>query len=257
MEREQPHRRPPRMERPALKLQTTTLWYYPSQQYSDEPMGTPGYVGATPAYVIWNLLQRYTRENDLVVDPFCGGGTTLDVARSLKRRALGYDLQPQRPDIFRADARKLPIEDAKVDFVFMDPPYSTHLEYSGAEECIGELDAFDGSYFEAMDLVLRETLRVLRDRRYFALYVSDSYKKGKGFVPLGARLSSMCEALGCKAVDQVAVVRGNRKLEKPNFHKAAEEGNFFLRGFNHLLIFKKEQVVKRDMQAAPPKQRRS
>ena len=111
--------------------------------------------------------------------------------------------------------------------------------------------------FVKADIHLRETLRVLRDRRYFALYVSDSYKKGKGFVPLGARLSSMCEALGCKAVDQVAVVRGNRKLEKPNFHKAAEEGNFFLRGFNHLLIFKKEQVVKRDMQAAPPKQRRS
>ena len=143
--------RPPR---PALKLQTTTLWYYPSQQYSDAPMGTPGYAGATPAWVVWNLLQRYTREGDLVVDPFCGGGTTMDVARSLGRRALGYDLQPQRADIFRADARRLPLEDAKVDFVFMDPPYSTHLEYSGEEECIGELDAFDGSYFEAMDAVL-------------------------------------------------------------------------------------------------------
>jgi hypothetical protein len=42
-------------------------------------------------------------------------------------------------------------------------------------------------------------------------------------------------------VDHVVVVRGNRKLEQPNFHKAAAEGNFFLRGFNHLLIFKKER----------------
>lgn len=241
MDRERPSPSRGRPERPALKLQTTTLWYYPSQQYSDEPMGTPGYAGATPAYVVWNLLERYTRENDLVVDPFCGGGTTLDVARSLKRRALGYDLQPQRPDIFRADARKLPLEDGKVDFVFMDPPYSTHLEYSGDEDCIGELDAFDGSYFEAMEAVLAEVDRVLKDRRYFALYVSDSFKKGRGFVPIGARLSAMCEARRFKAVDQVAVVRGNRKLEKPNFHKAAAEGNFFLRGFNHLLVFKKEK----------------
>jgi DNA modification methylase len=230
--------RPPR---PALKLQTTTLWYYPSQQYSDAPMGTPGYAGATPAWVVWNLLQRYTREGDLVVDPFCGGGTTMDVARSLGRRALGYDLQPQRADIFRADARRLPLEDAKVDFVFMDPPYSTHLEYSGEEECIGELDAFDGSYFEAMDAVLAEVGRVLKDRRYFALFVSDTWRKNKGFVPIGARLSSMCEARGFRAIDQMAVVRGNRKLEKPNFHKAAEEGTFFLRGFNHLLVWKKER----------------
>jgi DNA modification methylase len=230
-----------RPERPALKLQTTTLWYYPSQQYSDAPMGIPGYAGATPAWVVWNLLQRYTREGDLVVDPFCGGGTTLDVARSLKRRGLGYDLQPQRPDIFRADARQLPLEDGKVDFVFMDPPYSTHLEYSGEEECIGELDAFDGSYFEALDAVLGEVDRVLKDRRYFALFVSDTWKKTKGFVPIGARLSGMCEARGFRAVDQMAVVRGNRKLEKPNFHKAAEEGNFYLRGFNHLLVWKKER----------------
>ena len=98
-----------------LKLQTTTLWHYPSQQYGDVRMGNPAYPGATPAYVIWNLLERYTRAGDLVVDPFCGGGTTLDVARSLDRRALGYDVEPSRDDIFRADARALPLEDGKAD----------------------------------------------------------------------------------------------------------------------------------------------
>jgi DNA modification methylase len=69
--------------KPQLKLQTTTLWYYPSQQYADTPMGDPRFEGRTPAWVIWNLLERYTRADDLVVDPFCGGGTTLDVARDL------------------------------------------------------------------------------------------------------------------------------------------------------------------------------
>ncbi|MFM7280522.1 MAG: TRM11 family SAM-dependent methyltransferase [Planctomycetia bacterium] len=222
-----------------MKLQTTTLWHYPSAQYSDTPMGIPAYPGATPAWVIWTLLQRYTREKDLVVDPFCGGGTTLDVARSIGRRALGYDLQPQRPDIFRADARKLPLEDAKADFVFMDPPYSTHIEYSGEEECIGGLDAFEPGYFEAMEQVFAECDRVLRDRRFFAIYVSDTYRKKRGFVPIGAILSNMLMKR-FKPVDHIAVVRGNRKLDKPNFHKAAEEENFFLRGFNHLMIFKKE-----------------
>ncbi len=225
--------------RPPLRLQTTTLWHYPSQQHSDVPMGTPAYPGSTPTYVIWNVLERYTREGDLVVDPFCGGGTTLDVARSLERRALGYDLLPQRPDIFRADARKLPLEDGKADFVFMDPPYSTHLEYSGEEECIGGLDAFSNGYFEAMDEVFAECARILKDRRYLAVYCSDTYKHKRGFVPIAARLSGLLEKR-FKAIDHVAVVRGNRKLEKPAFHRAAQEGNFFLRGFNHLLIFKNE-----------------
>ena len=44
-----------------------------------------------------------------------------------------------------------------------------------------------------------------------------------------------------RPVDHVAVVRGSRKLEQPVFHRAAAEENFFLRGFNHLLVFKKER----------------
>lgn len=225
--------------KPALKPQTTTLWYYPSQQHGEVPFGTPGFRGATPTYVIWNLLQRYTRADDLVVDPFCGGGTTIDVARDLDRRALGYDVAPVRDDIFRADARSLPLEDGKVDFVFMDPPYSTHLEYSGDERCIGELSAFEEVYFEAMDEVFAEAERVLRDRRYLAVYVSDTFKKKLGFVGIGARFFMMLSQR-FRAVDHISVVRGNRKLEKPNFSSAALDGNFFMRGFQHLLIFKKE-----------------
>jgi DNA modification methylase len=227
-------------ERRKLKLQTTTLWYYPSQQYGDEPMGDPRFPGRTPAWVIWNLLERYTRPGDLVVDPFCGGGTTLDVARSMGRAARGFDVANQRPDVERADARALPLDAASVDFVFMDPPYSTHLEYSGRAECIGELDAFEPGYFEAMEQAFGEAQRVLRDRRYLAVYVSDSFKKKRGFVGLGARFHALLERR-FRAVDHVAVVRGNRNLERPNFHAAAAEGNFFLRGFNHLLLFKKEE----------------
>ena len=228
------------MQRPVPpKLQTTTLWYHPTQQYSEEPMGDPRYTGRTPAYVIWNLLERYTRPDDLVLDPFSGGGTSLDVAHSLKRRAVGFDVEPHRDDIQRADARALPLESESVDFIFMDPPYSTHIEYSERGECIGKLDAFEEGYFDAFEEVFNEAERCLKDRRYLAVYVSDSFKKKKGFAPIGVRLFWLL-AQRFRPVDHVAVVRGNRKLERPRFHKVAAEDNFFLRGFNHLLIFKKE-----------------
>ena len=119
------YRRP---EKPPLRVQTTTLWEYPSQHYGAGTQGDPRYVGATPSYVIWNLVQRYTEPGGLVVDPMCGSGTTLDVAKDTGREARGFDLAPFRPDIEQADARKLPLAAGVADLVFMDPPYGDHID---------------------------------------------------------------------------------------------------------------------------------
>ena len=220
---------------------TSTLWYHPSQQYGEQRMGNPAYEGRTPVHVVHNLLERYTRAGDLVVDPFCGGGTTIDVALSLERKVRGFDLNVTRPDVEEADARELPLPDEVADFVFMDPPYSTHIKYSGREECIGQLDAFEPEYFQAMAEVFEEAWRILKDRRYLAVYVSDTYKKKRGFVPIGTHFSVML-AEAFLPIDHIAVVRGNRKLDSSRFNKAAIEQNFYQRGFNHLLIFKKEEA---------------
>lgn len=263
--------------RPSLRLMTTTLWEYPSQHFDaadgTSMQGDKAYVGATPSWVIWQLLSRYTRERDLVIDPMCGSGTTIDVARGMDRRALGYDLAPTRDDIFRADARSLPLEDATADFVFIDPPYSTHVNYSDDPRCIGKLDAAKEGvtvhgakssregYYEAMERVISEIHRVLKSRRYMALYVSDSWRKRKGdepehgslkgrrgahftkggvFMPIGFELYAMMRER-FTPIDIVAVVRHNEKLNRGNWHKAAEEQNFFLRGFNYLFIMKKDE----------------
>lgn len=233
-----------KFKRPPLRPQVTTLWDYPSQDYGDGQQGIAGYKGATPSYIIWNLLQRYTKEKDLVIDPCAGSGTTLDVARDLNRKALGYDVHPTRKDIFRVDARKLPPELAnKVDFVFIDPPYSTHLDYGDDPRDIGKLDAANGSYYQAMEQVIAEIHRVLKPGGHMALYISDSYVHGKGFYPLGFELFGMIRAV-LTPVDVISVVRHNKTLEMGNYRKAADEGNFFLRGFNYLIIAKKPALPK-------------
>ncbi len=258
-----------RFKKPPLRVMTTTLWEYPSQHYDSYVLGgevrrsqaamqgDKAYLGATPSWVIWQLLVRYTREKDLVVDPMCGSGTTIDVCKDLDRRFLGYDLSPSRPDIFRADARKLPLEDGVADFVFLDPPYSTHVEYSEKSQDIGRLEAggvdarggVGAAYYEAMERVFGEVHRVLKNRRYLGLYVSDSWRKRKGgdpgsgagqFMAIGFELYARL-AKRFKPVDIICVVRHNQKLQRGNWRAAAEEGNFFLRGFNYLLIFKKEE----------------
>lgn len=241
------HRREP-YRKPGLTVFPTTLWEYPSQHYGERVQGDKRYAGATPSWVVWQLLQRYTREKDLVVDPMCGSGTTLDVARDLNRRALGYDLAPTRDDIFRADARALPLEDAVVDFLFIDPPYSTHIEYSDDPNCIGKLDAgaedAGAAYYDAMTRVVDEAHRVLKNRRMTALYVSDSFNKGakpprQAFMPIGFELFAILRRR-FRPVDIVCVVRRNEKLKRGGWRKAAVKENFFLRGFNYLFIMKKE-----------------
>ena len=51
------------------------------------------------------LIDLYTYENDLVIDPFMGSGSTLVAASKLRRRFAGYDLDASYVDIARLRVR--------------------------------------------------------------------------------------------------------------------------------------------------------
>jgi DNA modification methylase len=89
--------------------------------------GDSTYFGQMPPQVVENLLWFYTEPDQIVFDPFAGGGTTIKVAKEMGRRIWSSDIAPSTPMLpihehnilegWPADAPK------QADFILLDPPY--------------------------------------------------------------------------------------------------------------------------------------
>lgn len=245
------------LEKPRVALHDTTLWDYPSQHYGKATQGDQNYRGATPSHIIWNLVSRYTKKGDLVVDPFVGSGTTLDVCKDLDRRGKGFDLQTSRTDVTIADARTALMEHVDREtahLVFMDPPYADNLAYSDDARCIGKRAFEDGSWSEAMGQVVDGAMQALKPGGHLCCFVSDIMhvqqvkevvagrtheRVERRFGALGVDFARIALERGFIFVDHVAVVRRGKALDDPRLKSRAEQQAFMLRGFSHLLIFQK------------------
>jgi DNA modification methylase len=222
-----------------MKLESTTLWDFPRQNYGDKPHGSNKYNGVTPAFVIWNLLQRYTKEGDLVVDPMCGSGTIIDVAKELNRNVIGYDLNVVRPDIIKNDSRKIPLEDNSVDFVFIDSPYSNNIKYSDDPRCIGKISCEKKEFYDELEKVAHEINRILKPNKFMGWVIADQWKKKK-FTPVGFLLWERLEKI-FEPVDIICVTRHNQTSNTKIWHNRAIKYNFYLRGFKYLFIMRKKK----------------
>jgi site-specific DNA-methyltransferase (cytosine-N4-specific) len=65
------------------------------------------YFGKFPAPIARFLIKQYTKENDLVIDPMCGSGTSGLEALLLKRRVKCFDINPLSILISRVKVTKL------------------------------------------------------------------------------------------------------------------------------------------------------
>lgn len=101
-----------------------------------------------PIALARRVIELFTHEGELVLDPFVGTGTTLLAAADVERNAVGFDLHPQyvhlaqerlsqSPSLFRKtaqiaicdDARNIPhyLEPNTVKLLFTSPPYANLL----------------------------------------------------------------------------------------------------------------------------------
>ncbi|HIE14403.1 TPA: class I SAM-dependent methyltransferase [Candidatus Bathyarchaeota archaeon] len=226
------------------EFETTTLWDFPKQSYGRTPKGDWRFRGVTPAGIIWNLLRRYTKPGDLVVDPMCGSGTTIDVAKEEGRRVIGYDVAPHRDDIIQNDARSIPLSDNSVDFVFIDSPYSDNIKYSDHPACIGKISCEKEEFFEELEKVAEEIYRILKPGKVMAWLIGDHWRKKSGFIPVGFKLYQRLLRY-FEPIDLICVSRRHQTSNTPEWHERARKYNFYLRGFKYLFIMKKpeKQVV--------------
>ena len=60
-----------------------------------------GYPTQNPLALLERIIAASSNEGDLVLDPFCGCGTTVDAARRLKRRWCGIDISAFAVDLVK------------------------------------------------------------------------------------------------------------------------------------------------------------
>ena len=100
-----------------------------------------------PISLAKKVIQLFTHEGELVVDPFVGSGTTLVAAQDLNRNALGFDLQEPYIDLCKSrlvnenlfnkskqlaiqdDALNIPtyLDNDTVKLIWTSPPYANLL----------------------------------------------------------------------------------------------------------------------------------
>jgi len=54
-----------------------------------------------PLQLFFHLVRRFSIDNDLILDPFCGSGTTCVAAKMLGRNYVGIDISPEYCEIAR------------------------------------------------------------------------------------------------------------------------------------------------------------
>jgi DNA modification methylase len=172
-------------------LQFYSVW--PVTRRHDPFFGVNGtiYSGCSPLIVPINCILRYTKENELVLDPFVGSGTTLVACGMLRRFGVGVDINPEaekakekrfnavrekdpsladwleKQKFIQGDSRDLSfLEDASIDLIIAHPPYLDMMDY-GEKGTYRDIKEFTSSLGDSF----KEMLRVLKPDRFCCMQI--------------------------------------------------------------------------------------
>lgn len=232
-------------------LERTTLWSFPDRGHWAGHNGR--YRGNWSPHVPRNLILRYTKPGDLVLDPMSGGGTSLVEARLLGRSALGMDINPGAvtwsrtclggvpnpgqavQEVVLGDARSVPdVSSGTVDLVLLHPPYWNVIRYSSSIE--GDLSRMDHAGFLAgMREVASEMHRVLRRDGHCAILMGDSRRR-KHILPLSFQVLGIFLETGLVLREHAIKVQHNTRSGRSGWTGPLD---FLLLAHENLFVFRK------------------
>ena len=182
-----------------FELETNTIWSFPNR--GKWATHDAKYRGNFSPFVAKNIILRYSKENDLVLDQFVGGGTTLIECKLNNRNAIGIDINPNAVEITKDklnfECKNNPnidvrignacqlndIKNESVDLICTHPPYADIIKYSdGIDGDLSQLKYKD--FLIAIERVAGECYRVLKKNKFCAIVMGDTRKNGM-VQPLG------------------------------------------------------------------------
>lgn len=238
-----------------FKLETTTVWSFPER--GDWATHKGNYRANWSPYIPRNLILRYTKENDLVLDQMVGSGTTLVECKLLNRRGIGVDINPDaimvtrnrldfeykyNPEIktYVGDARNLNlIPNESIDLIATHPPYANIVRFSKnkVKDDLSNVNNID-EFVKEMTKVAQECYRVLKPGRHCAILIGDTRKR-KHFVPIAARILETFLKIGFILREDVIKLQWKMKSTREKWR--GSKYDFLLLAHEHLYIFRKPE----------------
>ena len=238
-------------------LQRTTVWSFPRR--GSWASHTPQYRGNWPPEVVRNIILRYSKAEDTVLDPMVGGGTTPVECLLLGRNSISVDINRNalaitrdRLDLpeklissvpktthrtFLGDTRNLDlIADESIDLITAHPPYVNIIKYTnGITGDLSEIDDYN-EFFSEFRKAISEYYRVLKPNSYCAVLMGDTHNK-KHYVPATFRM--MFDFLREGFVLKEDIIKKEWNCESDHYSNKYSNLDFLLTMHEHLFIFRK------------------
>jgi len=237
-----------------FELECTTVWSFARR--GNWATHTSKYRGNWAPEVVRNLILRYSKEGDFLLDPMVGGGTSAIEAKLLNRNLLALDINPNAIEltkktvdfecefspkikIMQNDSRDLSfLKDESIDLVLFHPPYADIIKYSNKEiaEDLSNIHNLD-EFCNEIEIVAKELYRVLKKDKYCAVLIGDT-RRNKMYQPLAFKVMERFLKVGFTLKEDIIKHQHNCKATGFWVNKS-KEYNFLLIMHEHLFIFKK------------------